>query len=193
MNRRAFLLSLAPLAALLATEAKVAPGDLVITPGRGIGKVRLGMTRSQVRHALGAPRYTKRWGRDLLEERWARKPKDDSDFPPYVSLLFREERVVQVEVSSGDFATARGLSTKSTFRQIWRAYPQLRVREYLYEDYRGLYFDSVDRGLAFYGGGQADLEPHYSPEAIIVHPPGARVIIHPGGKPVKLETDKTRG
>lgn len=187
MNRRHLLLSLT----LLPLPALAAPGDLRIAPARGIGKVRLGMTRVQVHADLGRPRETNRWGGGIIEERWSRKPKNDGDFPPYVSVLYQQDRVVQVEVSSRDFSTAGGVSTKSTFKEIRAAYPKLRVTEYLYEDARGLYYDDRDEGIAFYVGGQDYIRPEYSPEAIIVHRPGFSVIPHPGGKKMKVETDRT--
>jgi len=46
------------LAAIAAATAQGAPqADQLVRPGKGIGKISLGMTEAQVREALGKPRY----------------------------------------------------------------------------------------------------------------------------------------
>ena len=61
-----------------ATAAAATSHDLVIRPGVGIGKVRLGMSRAQVRSAWGAPQAVVRTGRSVELQ---------YDFAAYVVIL----------------------------------------------------------------------------------------------------------
>lgn len=180
----------APRARPGAPGAPVAPGDWEIVPGRRIGKVFLDADTAAVRAALGRPTETRRRPGGLVEERWVSKRKDVPE-PPYVAVLLKSGRVVQVEVNSPRFKTRSGTSTDSSFREIRRTYANLKVTEYHFEDYIGLYYDDVAAGVAFFVGAQEQIYPQFQPQAILIHLPGARVLPAPGGKSVPVEDDLT--
>ena len=105
----------------------VSDRSALVRPGRGIGKVSLGMTQKQVRRALGTPVYTRRiprgFGRTLLEmsywlDGWT------------VRLATRRGalRVVYVETTLARERTRDGLGVGSTRRQLQRRYPGLSCR-----------------------------------------------------------------
>jgi hypothetical protein len=102
------------LALVLAVGAAAAPShDLLIRPGVGIGKVRLGMSLAQVRGAWGPPQAVMRTGgRTELQY----------DFASYVVTLRGprgRQRVVSVATTLAKERTAQGMGVGS---------PELRLR-----------------------------------------------------------------
>ncbi len=167
------------------------PPNSAVLPGRGIGKIRIGATQQQVRATLGKPKETHRFRGGLAEDRWIGKATGDFHPPVYVSVLYRDGKVAQIEVSSASFATREGLSTESNFAQFHQAYGPLKVTSYNYGDAVGTYYDSGAKGIAITITSQDYTMPYDRPQALIVHAPGAAVIPYPGGKPVRPEGDQT--
>jgi hypothetical protein len=114
----AVALALAPLAG--ATEA-------TIIPGVGIGKVKRGMTQSQVKKALGNWRYVNERKGSHLSVGWG--------FAEW-TIDFIGGRTVQVATSVHSQRTTSGIGTGSSWLALVRAYPK-GVCTFLGGDRRG--------------------------------------------------------
>jgi hypothetical protein len=127
--------SVACLAGGVAVTAAARTGaDLRITPGKSIGKVKLGMTELQVRATMGRPRSIVRrragFGRSIVEYEYG--------FAEYVVRFFGPRdrlRVVRVGTTLRQERTREGLGVGSAERAVLRALPRarcerLRTRQY---------------------------------------------------------------
>lgn len=101
--------------------------SLVIRPGQGIGKLRLGMTEAQVRRAMGKPRFTftrpAAFGLRSLEYQYG--------FAEYTVRFFGPRgrlRAVRVGTTRFRERTPDGLGVGSAERAVLRGYPALRCR-----------------------------------------------------------------
>jgi hypothetical protein len=180
---------------LVPASSYAVPGEYEIAPGKRIGAVALGDTRTAVLKRLGKSNETRRWKDGTREDHWFALPghKRTDNYPPDLTVLSRGGKVVQVAVSWSRFALGDGTSTATTLGTIRKRYPRLKVSEYTFEDYFGLYFDDVKRGLTFFVGGQDDIMAAYKPEQIIIHRAGSPVIPNERGKRTKVQGDKTKG
>jgi hypothetical protein len=100
--------------------------DALVDPGRGIGKVKLGMTQAQVRRALGAHRSVARrrelgFGQRYVELQWGYGEWS-------VGLQGRPGRMraVMIGTTLRSQRTRSNLGTGSRIRDILRVYPQAR-------------------------------------------------------------------
>jgi hypothetical protein len=80
-------------------------------------------------------------------------------------------------VTSRAFRTPGGMSIDTSFRQLVKRLPELRVTQVSsdYLDAHRLFYDDVARGLAFYVTVQDEVVPEFKPEALVVHPRGTAV------------------
>jgi len=110
-------------AVIVAVVLTAAPGasatESTIVRGVGIGKIRIGMTRTQVQRLLGRD-YTKNAtttiaGAEYVELGW--------DFST-LSVGFVDGRVTQVETTLRGEKTREGIGVGSSFKAAARAYPQ---------------------------------------------------------------------
>lgn len=121
---RRTLISLATVAAAMLL---LAPGALAhqrrIVPGRSIDGASLGQSKYRVRRELGAP-STRRSG-DGANGRYTdwyyHRLKLRASFEPD----FSGPGVGELETTSRQVQTAKGIHVGSTFRELHRAYPQL--------------------------------------------------------------------
>jgi hypothetical protein len=108
------------LALLLAVSASGAPQrDLLIRPGVGIGKVKLGMTLKQVRAAWGKPQAS-----TVRREGGARLTELQYDFAAYVVTLLGprgRERVIRVGTTLAKERMTNGLGVGSLERRLQSA------------------------------------------------------------------------
>jgi hypothetical protein len=105
------------LAAALAACTVAAPAsaaESTIYPGVGIGKVKLGMTKTQVVRALGKDSIVNERSSGYLELAWN-----------YSSwrVGFARGRVVQVATSIRSQRTPKGVGVGASWRRVLRAYP----------------------------------------------------------------------
>lgn len=105
---------------LLAASAGAAPQrDLLIRPGVGIGKVKLGMSLKQVRAAWGKPQAV-----TVQREGRARLTELQYDFAAYFVTLIGSpgrERVIRVGTTLAKERMANGLGVGSFERRLQRA------------------------------------------------------------------------
>lgn len=160
--------------------------DRTIRPGRGIGKIALGAGRRAVHKVLGRPGGTYRFGRKaprLRGDYW-------SSGAHTLRVLYENDRVVQVSVTSPAFKTPDGISTAGDggAAAVRRAYGPLRERRYFVRGSGGgliNYLDSAARGIAFVFTAPASLEdPPFRFYATAVHRPGRAVLPEPDEEPI---------
>lgn len=142
--------------------------DYLITPGQSIGKIALDMPRSQVHELLGKPMvsYTLK---DVLVDSWRSEQGTDIG-----QVYYRDNKAAQIEVSAPRFATANGLSTKSTLAQVQKALPGLKqtvqrtVGEGEISEVR--FLDATQSGITF--SFRAD-----TGRTVMVHKAGAKPLL----------------
>lgn len=161
------------------------PKPWAIVPGSSIGLVKLGASRKSVRQLLGKPSKTYRRKDGLREDTWI-DPHSSNDvgYPYRVIVIYKKDKVVQVETSSPKFSTVGGFSTKNNIGQARRLFGHLKTARYGVEAPEGggyieYYYDSVERGVAFAfktqdDGGQDDSD--VTIETVFVHPKGQAVV-----------------
>lgn len=164
------------LAVFGSSAAGAQPGDLLIVPGRQIGRVHLGPDGDRTLAALPEP--------DVAGQVWARPEETEqlwmSHAPPrrhdtlYVhttanSLLNVKPHggvtIDLIRVTSPRFATREGLHAGSTLAQIRRRFPDARPG-----DSRLFLYDEEHTGIAF-----EFARPPLSNSraiAVMIHPPG---------------------
>ncbi len=177
---------------LMTLAGAAARAQQAVVPGRSVGRVFLGMQQSDVWKILLSPRQRRslpasalpaphRPGRYALDE-WG----DDSHS---LTILYRDAKVVQVEVSSPRFTLPGGVSVATPFAVLRRRFPRMRVDQYHstggVEDEGigdvGFYADDVRQGIAFTSSILDDEDtynelPRLKPDSLIVHLPGQRAL-----------------
>jgi hypothetical protein len=153
----------------------------VIVPGQKIGDIRLGMTVNQVHSILGKPT-----GRDAATGKWwdfwdtkTAARADELEIRYDISNdEANHHRVTEVLVTSPAFKTTAGISTASSLKAIWSAFPNLKYVDVLSEESVPLIeiYDDKGKGISFEvihkGKGHASSRTCY---AIIVHKAGEEV------------------
>ncbi len=161
-----------------------------VVPGRSVGRIWLGAPRAAVIKAMGKPSETARLSNGLRQDSWL-GPKIPGDYHGRraVHVLYRRNRAVQIEFNSPAFVTANGVSMRTSLAELHRKFKNLRpsIRSYAERGYVRYYYDDVQRGIAFQRGGNDLLwnlkeNPWGTPESIIVHRRGYRVIPEAGGR-----------
>ena len=191
-NRLPWTGGLATLAAgiLLTASVSAQAPEPVTLPGRGVGRIFLGMQRADVTRSLSKPRatYYPRIGKGTslpsalhgayVTDEWVSKNRAYS-----LQVTYRRDRVVQIRTDNPKFFAANAVSTNATFAEIRRRFPEMTVHSYLLTDADAVtfYADSVSRGIAFETETQDDLAladqvAAVKPLALIVHEPGVPVL-----------------
>jgi len=94
--------------------ARAAAIELTITPGVGIGKVKLGMTKAQVERVLGRDRIVNAREGAYTELAW--------NYATF-TVGFVRGRAVQISTSLANQLTKKKMGVGTTWLQLMRAYP----------------------------------------------------------------------
>ena len=97
-------------AVALAALILAATATATIKPGRGMSRVELGMTASQVQAKLGRPVGKGGW-------KW---------YYPRVTVTFRNRRVVELVTTRSTERFANGLGVDSSEAEVRRTFPRVR-------------------------------------------------------------------
>jgi hypothetical protein len=125
VKRLGIAAGIAMLSAVAALPAASAPTrDMLVRPGRGIGKVALGMTEAQVRRALGSHRTVARrrelgFGQRYVERQWGY-----GEWSVGFQGLRGRMRVVMVGTTLRSQRTPARLGIGSRIRDIVRVHPR---------------------------------------------------------------------
>ena len=164
----------------------------IILPGEAIGRVRLGQKIEEVHANLGLPKLSDAGMGGRLWEVWRSGPafdgKRQNGFEELEIYFTREQSdlsgasiVRQIRVTSPFFRTVSGISIRSSYAEIIRSFPNLRVDEELTYALSGErnekeieMFVDLTRGIAFEfrNGSSADPSVAGFCRAIHVFRPG---------------------
>ena len=109
-------------AAGLSLTAGAAATESTITPGVGIGKVKLGMTAAQVKRDLGAD-YLANGTKTIAGKRYVEYGWNFSHWVVTFAQQGRALRAVQVATDVHDQRTTKGIGYGSTWLKLVHAYP----------------------------------------------------------------------
>ena len=177
--------------------------DPRIVPGQQIGNALLAATRERIHEVLGEPHETVRLDTGIVREDWLSKdiaPKSYVEAGLYfkhdfLTVYFRDDHVIQIEVSSATFKTPEGLCTASgagKFRERYSDFTRIHPPHFRNPDPGGCpapkhfvaYEDAVSAGVAWRFGAWGGLAPEPDPrrlEIVIVHRRGEPVFVDPDG------------
>jgi hypothetical protein len=177
--------------------------DLKIVPGQQIGDAVLAATRQQMHEALGNPNESVHLDSGVVREDWLGKdiaPKSYVESGLYfkhdfLTIYFRDDHAIQIEVSSATFKTPEALCTTSgaeKFRARYFNYTRIYPPHFSNPDPGGcpapkhyvVYEDAVATGVAWRFGAWGGLAPEPDPsrlEIVIVHRRGEPVFVDPDG------------
>lgn len=201
------------LLALCCVPLRAGPSDNLVVPGQSVGPVHLGMEHAAVLRLLGVPHREDDLSalpdsengpyRDIIRDDWitplpvfAHPESAEGVFmADFVTVYFKHQLVVQVEVRTARFKTAEGLSSASTPLQ-WRArFPRSKETSHTFRHpssggwpgakHITLLEDAVAEGIAWrwgaMGSNAPDPDPERQVEVICVHAPGRPVLMDPDG------------
>lgn len=171
-----------------------------VVPGKSVGQVKLDASRLSVHKLLGKPNKTVQWRSGLLQDKWLgpKPPNNEHGFPDvdqtFLNVIYKKDKVVQIEFNLPNYVTNTGLSIYSTFAQLHAKYKPIskRVLGYDFPDgggYIAYYYDSVAGGIAFEAITQEGFGEEANPHSIRIHKSGQPVLSDPGGKSMKDKTD----
>jgi hypothetical protein len=141
-----FLKSTAPLLlwffGLVSVFGQRVESAATIAPGEGIGRIFLGQKLDEVHASIGAPKLSDAAMGGRLWEIWRSGPAFDGkqqNGSEELEIYFRPEQpdlggpstVRQIRVTSPFYRTLSGISIRSSFSEIIRSFPNLRVDEEL--------------------------------------------------------------
>ncbi len=161
-----------------ATKPNKVPDNLLIVPGKRIGRIFIGDTRGAVRHRLGALARTFKLGANLKSELW-RAGKYT------LEVVYRNGTVTQIETTNPTFQTAQKVGRSNQIAD-WEDVLDLasKVSFYRYANKpRQEYWDWIRDGLTLETEG-SEIDNNHAMRilTVIVHRSNASVIPDIGGK-----------
>lgn len=166
--------SISIIAILLFTTCSARATPTSIVPGRSLGRIHLGSTRSEVHGALGPPSDP---GYGSYEYYYGGKDKKTT-----LIICYQFGAVVEIITDSPKFSTSSNISIRSSFVQVRRSDRNFRKSAHEEQDVCAYVLDDVARGLAYqftapvlYAHGKITagfLPSSAKPVYIAIHVPG---------------------
>ncbi len=160
--------------------------DSTIRPGIGLGIVKLGMDKEQLKKTAGNidGSYRLPSGVRVDFSEWKETPPKQS---ANMRFFFNTEgKIIQINSTAPVPVTADGINCKSTLAQVSARYKKLKCSEYRGKGRRIDYYDDVERGIAF-EFTRAEDETDKALYAIIMHLPGKPVIADADEHPLSIK------
>jgi hypothetical protein len=182
---------------VMATTSMVKP-DYIIEPGKRVGKVKLGDTRSSTQSKLGTPKKRVIIDDRIRNDYWESKDNETID------IYYRDDKVIQIAVSSALYKIDNQINTNSSLSEIREVFDGLAEERYfldLSEDPSNkepvegkifyTYYDDNVRGVAFVFVYDlaARVPKEGVPSSIIVHLPNEPLYHEKYEHPVKDDND----
>ena len=157
--------------------------DNLAQGGRRIGRISIGDSTASVARRIGAADKTSALGRGLSSLFWREADIGGDGQSHALEVVFRQNRVTQIEVTSLEFETTGGLSLGSTDEDWTDALGKPVQTTYFYRatQERKRYLDWKAAGLAL-ELVQQDGEDGWVYQSLIVHRKGGAVVPDRGGK-----------
>ena len=143
-----------------------------VVPGKQVGPIEVGATRAEAVAAMGERPHFQTTTDTLTRDAWM-LPGGQR-----LTVLFHDDRVLQIRAEGPGISTADGISTKSTQAGIRRAFPNTKMTVRLH-DVESIYLDDIEQGIGFVAREAMENEPS-NPDgeviSIYVHEPGREII-----------------
>jgi hypothetical protein len=161
----------------------IAKESVLVTPGVGIGVVKLGMTQKKLKQVAGNfdVSYVLPSGVKVDRADW----KDNGMTTVMLKVFYNKDgKAIQIATGASTAVTTGGISKKSRVDDIGYQRNNLKLIEYRAKNGRVDYYDDVPKGIAY---EYRKLDEDFSRKmyAIIVHKPGVAVLSDADEKPLK--------
>lgn len=119
--------------------------DNAVVPGRCVGRVCLGDTRSNVGRVLAGTKTTLR-KKEMVVDVWS-----SGDCEKFLFVSYLSNRVAEIHWNSSAYKTSSGISSASTFQEVRAAFPEGKESEYaIFESGKNrVDWDVPERGIVF--------------------------------------------
>ncbi|CAN5640925.1 hypothetical protein BH10CYA1_BH10CYA1_13770 [soil metagenome] len=168
---------------LLAGAPSSAKESVLVTPGVGIGVVKLGMTEKKLKQVAGNfdVSYVLPSGVKVDRADWK-----DNGLTTVMLKVFYDKggKAIQIATAASTAVTTGGISKKSNVNDIMYKRQILKLTEYRAKNGRVDYYDYIPDGIA-YEFRRLDEDLSRKMYAIIVHNPGVPVLSDADEKPLK--------
>jgi hypothetical protein len=168
---------------LIVVAPSIAKESVLVTPGVGIGIVKLGMTAKKLKQVAGNfdVTYVLPSGVKVDRADW----KDNGMTTVMLKVFYdKDGKAVQIATAASTAVTTRGITTKSNVDDIMYKSRNLKLTEYRAKNGRVDYYDYISDGIA-YEFRRLDEDLSRKMYAIIVHKPGVPVLSDADEKPLK--------
>lgn len=168
---------------LLAVAPVIAKESVLVTPGVGMGVVKLGMTEKKLKQVAGNfdVSYVLPSGVKVDRADW----KDNGLTTVMLKVFYdKNGKAIQIATAASTAVTTSGITKKSSVDQIGYQREKLKLTEYRAKNGRVDYYDDIPRGIT-YEYRRLDEDLARKMYAIIVHKPGVPVLPDAEEKPLK--------
>ncbi len=168
---------------MVAVTPTFATDSVLVTPGVGIGVVKLGMTQKKLKQVAGNfdASYVLPSGVKVDRADW----KDNGLTTVMLKVFYdKDGKAIQIATAASTAVTADGINKKSSVDEIGYKRDNLKLIEYRAKNGRVDYYDNVPKGIA-YEFRRLDEDLARKMYAIIVHKPGVPVLSDADEKPLK--------
>jgi hypothetical protein len=172
---------LAVLTLATVAKAQTVPDQYQVVPGQRLGRIFIGDSRATVTRRLGKPAKTFKLATELSSDLWRGSKRLDTAQSNTLEVIYRRGVVVQIETTNPVFKTKAGHNILSPGEEWNEFYNRPAISYFRYPKRGNLtyqYHDWKSDGLAL---ELIETEDEPSPETLIVHRKGFRVIPDVGG------------
>ncbi len=151
----------------------------LIKPGQSVGDIALGMSRAKVLALWGKPGETQKRPDKLSQDCYYFEGTHNRMALAAATLVYRADKVAQIQITAGEFATAEKISTSNSLSKIRQTVRPLKRQTYSFPVADGglAIYDSKARGLSFvFYVDIEDEDASSRPFEIIVHPANKPII-----------------
>ncbi len=189
-----------PLSQLPANAWPVPKKIPTYTPGKSLDKILIGQLREALLATIGRkPDNSSQFKDGMSEDTWTTKYRDQSgmsDDNVSISVLFRQDKVVQAEISlSGEgprmLSFNKLISQNKRLTKVCYGVTDLDDKGQPAGGYDQFYYDDVHQGIA-YGAGplQDDFILTTSPNSLVIHSPNVPVTLEVVNATVSIDTGR---
>ncbi len=168
---------------LFAVTATIAKDSVLVTPGVGVGVVKLGMTQKKLKQVAGNfdVSYVLPSGLKVDRADW----KDNGLTTVMLKIFYdKDGKAIQIATAGSTAVTTGGITKKSSVKEIGYMRDKLKLTEYRAKNGRVDYYDDTSKGIA-YEFRKLDEDMSRKMYAIIVHKPGVPVLPDADERPLK--------
>ena len=151
----------------------------LIKPGQSVGDITLGMSRAKVLKLWGKAGETQKRPDKMSQDCYYFEGTHNRMALSAATLIYRADKVAQIQITAGEFATADKISTSNSLGKIRQTIKPLKRLSYSFPVADGglAIYDNKTRGISFVFYVDIEEEDASSkPFEIIVHPANKPII-----------------